>query len=371
MNAQDIDAMLTHKGQPCISITIPTAKYTRARKENPALIKKAVTKAKRLIAHTAWPKDQLRQLEHRLDSLEEKLDYMGFQEGVAIFLSSDFFKIQSLPFTVGEKVTLSGNFEIRDLIYFNQFLKPYYLLAVSKKRVRLFKGCGRDLEEVINNDFPKQYIEEYEYARPTIGSPSSSGLKAFERDKSILENTRLRDFFRQADNSLGKYLKGENCLFVAGVNEELADFDDVSRHANNVIGKIHGNFDVDAIHPLAETAWNIMRQNVKAYHKKLLTKLEEDFGKNLAIFGITSVWRAALEGKGLTLLVEKGYVATGYIHPSTPIHLYPTPPVGEYTIVRDAVEEIIKTVLEKGGGVQIVDNGELINSDHIALLLRY
>ena len=72
MNIQDIDAMLTHKGQPCISITIPTAKYAHGRKQNPELIEKTVTKAKRLLMNTAWPKDEVKQLEERLDSLEKK-----------------------------------------------------------------------------------------------------------------------------------------------------------------------------------------------------------------------------------------------------------------------------------------------------------
>lgn len=371
MNQQDIDALLAQKGKPCISITVPTTKYTRERMQNPELIEKAIDKAKQLLTHTAWPEEQTAILHHKLDSLKDNIDYMRLQEGLAIFISTDSFKIQLLPFTVSEKVILAGNFEIRDLIYFNQFLEPYYLLAISKKRIRLFKGCGRDLQEVINSDFPRKYVEEYEYSRPSVGSSSSSGLKSFERDKSVMQEARTKDFFRHADDAVSKYVKGDICLFVVGVEEQLADFDRISHHLNNIGGRIRGNFDVDAVHPLAQTCWNLIKEEVRTSQRKLLAKLEEDIGTGLAIDGIKSVWYAAQQSKGLMLLVEKNYEIRGYVQPDYPDHIYLFPPVGNHILVPDVADEIIRTVLEKGGGIQMVENGDLAGHDRIAMLLRY
>lgn len=371
MNHQELDMMLAQKGKPCISITVPTAKYGRARTQNPDLIERAIKKGKQLLAHSAWPKEIKNQLEQRLDRLEENIDFVSLQEGLAIFISTDFFKIQLLPFLVKEKVILAGKFELRDLIYFDQFLQPYYLLAVSKKRVRLFKGSGRDLQEIINIDFPKKYVEEYEYERPSIGSSSSSSLKSFERDKSVMEGIRLSDFFRHADQSLSKYIKDKEYLFVAGVEEELADFDRISRHLPNIAGKIPGNFDVDAVHPLAETAWSIIKENVKTTQGKWLTRLNDDIGSDLALDGVRNVWRAAREGKGRVLLLEKDYHVTGYVYPSDPDHLFLTPPVGGHEIIVDVADDIIRIVQEKGGDVKIMENGDLKDHEHIGMLLRY
>lgn len=131
--------------------------------------------------NSVWSKDKTRQIEAKLNTLHEQVDSIHLQEGLAIFISLGFFKMHFLPFPVKEKVMPNKNFEIRDLIYFSQFLRPYYLLAISKKRVRLFRGSGGDLQKISNNDSPKQYTEEYEYARPGIGSPSSAGLKKLYR----------------------------------------------------------------------------------------------------------------------------------------------------------------------------------------------
>lgn len=371
MNTTDIDLMCAEKGSPCLSIIIPTHGYSRDRIQNPRLIENAILKSRNLLANGAWPKDKAKQMQKRLDSILERVDYIRLQEGLAIFISPGIFRIYLLPFQVKEKVMLGNSFEIRDLVYFSQFLKPYYLLAISKKRVRLFKGSGRDLQEITNSDFPKQYKEEYEYARPTVGSSSSPGLKAFERDKSIVQQTRMKAFFMQADDTLNKYLKEETPLFVAGVSEELVNYEHISHHAKQIAGKIAGNYDIDAVHPLAEDAWAQIKNEIKTSHAELLVKLQEDFGKRMAVDGVRNVWKAAKEGKGLTLLLEKDYQVRAFQDPLNDSQIFLTPPVGKYDIIVDAPDDIIETVEEKGGNVAILENGDLKNFDRIAMILRY
>jgi hypothetical protein len=371
MNKSDIDLMLAEKGSPCLSIVIPTQRYTKGRMQNSALIEKALLKAKKLLANGAWPTDKIKLLESKLDSMLAGLDYLRLQEGLAIFISPNISRIFLLPFLVKEKVMVGKTFEVRDLFYFSQILKPYYLLTISKKRVRLFKGCGRDLQEIANNDFPKQYVEEYEYAHASVASSSSTGLKAFERDKSIMQETRMRGFFKQADHALDKYLKGDMLLFVAGVWEELTSFEQISDHVKRFAGKIPGNYDIDAVHPLAESVWKQIKNDVKASHTKLLVRLEEEIGKELATDGITNVWKAANEGKGLTLLLEKDYQVTAYQDALNVSQIYLTPPTKPYNIILDASDDVIEIVKEKGGDIVIVENGQLTKYNHIAMLLRY
>jgi len=371
MDIPDIDAMLAVQGQPCLSIIVPTAKYTRGRSLNPDIIQKAIAKAEKLLSHTAWPNDQIIQLSSKLEAVKNKIDYMRMQEGMAIFISPEIFKIYLLPFSVTEKVMLARNFEIRDIVYFNQFLATYYLLSVSKKLVRLFKGRGRDLQEVLNNDFPRKYVEEYEYSKPSPGRLIGQGLKSFERDKSSLQEKRMKNFFRNADATLDKYLKNGMRLFVAGVETELVGFDVVSNHTKNIAGKIKGNYDVDAVHPLAEIAWKMIHDEVHSAHQKLISTLGEDLGRNMAAEGIVEVWQCAQEGRGLTVLLEKDYQVRGYLQGENKSRLYLDPPGGKYEIVHDACNEILDIVKEKGGKIIVVENGLLKQFGQIAMQLRY
>lgn len=371
MTSSDIDLLLAEKGNPCLSIIIPTMMYAKGKIESSLMIETALVKAKKLLSNSAWPKDKIKLVESKLDVVQANIGYIRLQEGLAIYLSSDILKIHLLPFVVKEKVMLGRTFEMRDLFYFVQYLKPYYLIAISRKRVRLLKGSGRDLQEISNHDFPKQYIEEYEYDHPGRGSSFSSGLKAFERDKSVVQEVRMREFFRQVDHTLEKYLKNDMLLFVAGVGEDIVSFEDVSSHARKVAGRIAGNYDIDAIHPLADSAWKRIQEDVRTIQHSIIKRLQENIGKQLAVDGIRNVWKAANEGKGRVLLVEKDYQVTGYIETNDGGHIFLSAPVNPYEIVLDAADDVIEIVKEKGGEIVVVENGELKDFDRIALLLRY
>lgn len=371
MNTSDIDLMLAEKDHPCVSILLATPRFTNPRTSNSLLISKAIHKAHLLLTNSAWPQEEIKRLKSLLDSLTSKIDTIRLQQGLAIFLSPSIFKIYVLPFPTKEKVMLGRSFELQDVMYYTQFLEPYYLLALSKKKIRLLKGSGLELQEVDNADFPKRYVEEYEYDRPSIGTSFGSTLKAFEKDKSTMQAIRLEDFFKDSDAALSKYLKKDTRLFIAGVAEEVASFEHISHHTRQLTGVIKGNYDYDAVHPLAESAWNSTLQSVKTRHKEWLRKLEEGIGTRMAVAGIRNVWRAAGEGKGLVLLLEKDFHTTAYIDPKNTTQLHLIPPLGKHHTVPDAAADVLKTVKEKGGQVIITDNGVLRNFKHVALLLRY
>lgn len=371
MSSTDINRMLAERDGPCISIILPTTRYGRGRMQNSESIEKALLKVHNLLNHSAWQKNDITLVQEKLNALLSRIDYMRLQEGLAIFISPNISKIHLLPFTVTEKILLGKTFEIRDLIYFDQLLQPYYLLAISKQRVRLFRGSGRDLQEILNNDFPKIYIEEYEYEHPSIASSSSPALKSFEKDKSLLAAKRMKTFFKQADDALKKYISDGSHLLVAGIEKEITDFEHISLHSERIAGKIGGNYDIDAVHPLAEAAWKKMTEYVRGSNSELLVPLQENIGNKLAVDGITSVWQAAMEGKGRVLLLEKDYQKRAYTKTGEDAHLHLTPPIEKHQVIPDAADEIIQIVKRKGGDVIILENGELEKFQHIALLLRY
>jgi hypothetical protein len=70
------------------------------------------------------------------------------------------------------------------------------------------------------------------------------------------------------------------------------------------------------------------------------------------------------------LFVEKDYVQRGFVKPQVE-HLFLSPPSEIHDTLDDAVESIIRTVLEKDGRVMITESGALAKLDRIALLLRY
>ncbi len=371
MSISDLQQLASEKGKICISILLPTDRHTRERQQNPTIVLKAIQKAKALVDSSGAEKETITMLVSKLAAIEKQIDYLRLQEGLGIFISENVSSAIPFPITVKEKIIVEKKFALHDLFYLAQFIQPYYLLAISKKRVPLYRGEGRHLQEIRNDDFPTYYKDDYEYAYPSLGSSTGPGLKNVEGDKSIVAEGRQITFIKQVDRTLQKYLKSSMPLIVAGVDEELANFSHATLHSRNIIGSIKGNYAVDALHLLSEIAWRKVNEHILKSHDAIIKKLDEDIGNKMAIDGVRDVWATAKLGKGLTLLVEKDYHAVGYVDPSNEVKLYLNPPLMKHQVITDAVEEIISTVIEKKGDVVVVENGMLEEHERIALLLRY
>jgi hypothetical protein len=113
-----------------------------------------------------------------------------------------------------------------------------------------------------------------------------------------------------------------------------------------------------------------MQNNLENEWRELIREFEEKIGNGLGVNGIQNTWSAAMEGKGLKLLVEKDFRVPGFLTDNM-YHLYTKPPKKKHKIIPDAVDGLIETVLNKNGRVFFVDNGALAAYQKVALITRY
>ena len=115
---------------------------------------------------------------------------------------------------------------------------------------------------------------------------------------------------------------------------------------------------------------DIIAKYILQEENKLLKRLDDAIGKKLAVKGIQDVWNASKEGKGLILMIEKDFEIKGY-EVDAEQHLYLDVPEKDYNYINDAAEDCISTVLSKGGRVIVFENNQLLDYNHVALILRY
>ena len=76
------------------------------------------------------------------------------------------------------------------------------------------------------------------------------------------------------------------------------------------------------------------------------------------------------KGRGSTLIVEEGFHYPARVDASS-LHLSPADDIRSPDVIDDAVDDVIETVMVKGGYIVFVDDSTLTQYQSITLILRY
>ncbi len=371
LTGEDLLRLQNEKGNICVSVIVPTHRKSPERRGDSLEVEKAIEKAKRLLLYK-YTEEQAKPLSHSMDEIYDGIDFLHNTEGIGLFISPNLRMAVRFPFTVEEKIMAGDSFETRDLLYHINYALPYFTLLLTEKGGRLFEGRWKEITEIADNHWPVEYRDDYEYSKP-VRSSSYAGhahVKIYEKDKSELEAIRFKNFYQRLDDALDAYLLNNIPLILLGPERELPWFEEVTKHKKNVLGKITGSYSHSNLKAITEMAWPVMFEHLQDERKQLVREFEEKIGERLGISGIQQVWEAAGEGKGLKLLVEKDYRCPGFIAENDH-HLHLIPPSKPHKILADAVNELIETMIEKGGNVYFTDNEMLKDYGRVALIKRY
>ncbi len=369
---EELAVLQKEKGDICISVISPTHRLSPERRTDQVRLEKAIQRANDYLKNQYGDQNINSHL-RALDELFRNIDFNKNTEGIGLFVSASVKKLVQFSFPVKEKVIIGNSFEIRDLLYEAYYNRPYAVLLLSEKEAKLFNGRLNNVTEITDDRFPQNNTAEYEYNRAARGSSygGNAFVKEVEKDKSILEEIRFENFFRQTDALLTGYVGNQTPLIVAGAEKNLAHFRKITQHEKNTIGYIPGNYFLAAANELGELAWNEMKVYLDNEKEDLLRDFNEKIGEGPGITGIQEIWKAVKEGRGFKLLVEKDFSLPGFIINEEEYHLYLHPPKKAHRVLPDAVNELIEIVLEKKGEVVMVENDRLKDHARIALITRY
>ncbi|MFZ9388516.1 MAG: hypothetical protein ACO25B_11615 [Chitinophagaceae bacterium] len=368
---EDLLHLQQEKGKVCVSVIVPTHRLSHERRVDLTETEKAVEQAKELLRYKFGEND-IKPVVRNLDELFKSVDFSRNQDGLGLYVSADTKMLVKFPFPVERKIMAGKQFELRDLLYKVNHQTPYLVLLITVKEVKLFLGQLDEVTEIRDGFFPAVFHDDYDYATPSRSSSQAgyTHVKNFERDKSVMIEKRMKDFFRETDDKLNRYLAEEIPLILAGSTKEIAWFERVSEHTNRIIERFKGNYSHSHPNRIAELVRPAMEAHLQKEREKMLEEFKEILGARKGVSGIQQAWEAAGEGKAYKLLVEKDYRMPGFEKAGDP-HLYLRPPAGTHRVIADAVDELITRVLEKKGRVYFLENDALKDWQHIALITRY
>jgi len=289
-----------------------------------------------------------------LADLAEEAGHGPAAEAIAIFVSAATRAVVHLNLPVADRVVVDPTFATRDLVRALHRTPRHVVLTLSQHEARLFEGVGGDLHPAPGRSFPRL----------------AGGAEAAQRGERGMRVQERRSFYRDVDRALGAYLRVHPApLVLVGTERELAEFRGLSANLGRLAGCIHGSMVTAPTADLVPRIRLVMEGYLRSRQQEALALLEERVSRKRAVSGIASAWLAAQADRPEMLAVEEGYFYPARVDGSGEL-LSPADDVEHPDVIDDAVDELIETVLRRGGWVALVEDGALTDHDRVALTLR-
>ncbi len=312
-------------------------------------------------------------LSDKLDAAFHQIDFLHVNKGLGIFVGNDIVKVVHFPFEVHQKISVNSHFSPLELYCYLYSVRYYKLLVIQQKAIHLYNGLETSLNEIMNSDFPSIYEEEYEYSPSSkIISHGSTVVKQYEKDTQELQEIRQKEFYRKTDNQLPKYFNLDDAVILSAGANEMSNYFKVSKNKNLFDGHLTGSFAFKDTNILGIKAWEKLKEIECIKMEKMLSQLQEDVGRNLAVFGLQQVISAAEEAKGRNLFLDKDFNYLGHVTANgVTYHSGTRSKDKEHFVVNEVYERILRMVRKAGGNIVFVSKGMLDKFEGIALQLRY
>jgi hypothetical protein len=149
LNREELHSLVGKQNGPCISIYLPTHRAETETHQDPIRLKYLLREAEnRLIAQGLWATNARELLKPAQQLLDQEYFWRHQSDGLALFLTDDFFRYYSLPLRFPKLAVVTDRFHLNPLLRYFTNDGQFYLLTLSQTLVRVFQGSRYGLHEV-------------------------------------------------------------------------------------------------------------------------------------------------------------------------------------------------------------------------------
>ncbi|MFA0963925.1 hypothetical protein AB9P05_19115 [Roseivirga sp. BDSF3-8] len=317
----DLEELAKVRGEHCISIYIPT--HQRGAEVNEG-------------QDSIMFKNQLQEIENKLEekgldnrkidtmlrdarNLLEDGEFWRHQwNGLAMFITEDYFRYYRLPMNFNAKNMVNHSFHLKELIPMFGGNGTYFVLALSLSKVRFFEANRDEIFEVnMEENAPngmKQVLKYYEMEqslqyRSQVGNSAGTASAANYHGQGGGKDNRdayVNEYLRLVDDAVNEVIYDYHSpMIIVSVDYLQPMFRKVSQHNNIVDTGINGNPDQMSAKELHEKTWKVMKDHFdkrKDDHRKHYGDLA---GTGKTSYDINQIVPAALNGRIETLFVKE------------------------------------------------------------------
>jgi hypothetical protein len=297
---------------------MPTYPTSPEAKQNPIRFKNLIREAEERLKMSGLRVSEVKRLLKSAKMLLKNSIFWQRQgNGLATFISSEFFRHYCLPVTFKELLVVTDRFHIKPLLHFFSNDGRFFVLALSQNDVRFFhctrysanevelEGVSRSLSEALKYDDPEKQLQFH------TRTPAGTGQRAamFHGHGVGIDDVKenILRYFHQIDHGLHDLLKKEQApVVLAGVEYLFPIYKEANAFLNLMENGITGNPEGMRPEELHRQAWDI----VKPYFLKAQDKAAEQYrqlsGSELTSKDLKEIVRAAHDGRIDLLFVAVG-----------------------------------------------------------------
>ncbi|MBN1537382.1 MAG: hypothetical protein JW908_11665 [Anaerolineales bacterium] len=385
LKRKDIMSLMEISGDWCISLYMPTHRFGKAQQQDPIRLKNLVTQAQDMLLMYGLRMPDVQELMQPIEKLQLNRHFWDHQsDGLAIFLTANFFRTYRLPARFDDFVLVSKFFHVKPLLPLLSGDGQYYILAISMNEIRLMLGTRDtidtvDLEGVPTNMQEALWMNDPEKHLGFRTSVSSSGREGLRRSvfhghgakSDERKKVDILRYFQSVDKGIISLLDDQTIpMVLVGVDYLLPIYHQANTYAGLLDEGLEGNPEQVSEKDLQQSTWELVEPIFTKNKEQAREKFELLHSQKslLASNDLETVVKKARHGQVETLMVSLGLQKWGRYdthHDAVVIEPDPNPEN------RDLLDFAVEETLVNSGKVYAFPLEEMPGGECVAAILRY
>jgi hypothetical protein len=380
----ELNELIEHETEPCVSIYMPTHRSGRDREQDPIRLKNLLKSAESQLVEQG-----LRGPEAR-DLLEEGTRLLGdpkfwkhCSDGLAMFFAPAFYRGYRVPVSFEEALRINQRFFVHPLLPLLHTDGRFYVLALSMKHVRLYRGTKMGLDEIEVEGMPENMEEALQHEdlqthlqhrswgarmsgvrRPKQSLGALPGSGAVFHGQGADEDARkpdMEEFFKQVNDAVVARLHDERApMVLACVEYEAPLYRAHNRYPVLLEAVVEGNPEQWNAVELHRRAWEAVEPHFREHQEVELGRFRRLPADRIST-DLKNIAEAADRGRVEALFVPSG--GNGAAGGARGAGVSPT---------HEMLDDIAATVLRTGGDVFATPEGQMPDPNaKAAAVFRY
>ena len=352
LQAKDVTQLVQARAWPSVTVTLGTDPAPRMLPADGERLHGLLRQADEQLAALEVDTADLR---GRLASLGQEALSAPTGRGLALFASPGLARALRLPVAVEARVVIEGTFRTREVLQSLHRTPPHLLLVLRSTSAQLYRGHADTLVPAGALGFP------VEHTLPVLGALESG-------------EDQLTEFVRRVDAALGVARQRRPApIIIAGDVEPVQLLLSGSRNLDRLAGVVTGH---------AATSLPTMYAEARLALEEYLLSREREALDALASAvardphgvhsGALQCWDAAHAVRPIMLVVEEGHAFPALLNRDG-VRAEEESATGRSSAADtryDLVDDLIETVINRGGWVAFAHNGSLSEHERVALVSR-